>query len=201
MIDTYARKYIQPVFDASAHAARRLGLTPNHVTIAAFAIGVVTGPVAATGHPAVAVALLWLSGFLDVVDGSLARLTGHSSAWGTTMDIVFDRLVEVSVMLGLATRFPASQLPMLWLMGGIIFSMTVFLTVGALAEKKGIKSFYYQAGLMERTEGFLLFSLMLLLPTYLVPLTWLFVGVEVFTGLQRLYEAHQVFTEQEGAKP
>jgi archaetidylinositol phosphate synthase len=113
------------------------------------------------------------------------------------MDIVFDRLVEISVMLGLAYVFPASQTAMLWLMASIIFSMTVFLTVGALAEKSGIKSFYYQAGLMERTEGFILFSLMILLPSYLIPLTWLFVVVEVFTGLQRFYEAHQVFTAQE----
>jgi archaetidylinositol phosphate synthase len=84
---------------------------------------------------------------------------------------------------------------MLWLMGSIIFSMTVFLTVGALSEKKGIKSFYYQAGLLERTEGFVFFSLMLLLPGYLVPLTYLFVALEIFTALQRLYEAHRLFAE------
>lgn len=43
-----------------------------------------------------------------------------------------------------------------------------------------------------RTEGFLLFTLMALLPAYLVPLTWLFVGLETFTGLQRFYEAYRI---------
>lgn len=131
------------------------------------------------------------------MDGSLARLTGRSSAWGTTMDLVFDRLVEISVMLGLAARFPESRFAMLWLMGSIIFSITVFLAVGALAEKKGIRSFYYQAGLLERTEGFVLFSAMILLPGYLLPLTYLFAGLETFTGMQRLCEAHRLFAEMD----
>jgi len=197
MIDTYLRKHVQPVFDRTAEGLHHKGLTPNQVTVGAFVIGVTTGPLIALGYPVAGVAALWLSGFFDVVDGSMARISGRSSAWGTTMDIVFDRLVEISVMLGLAYVFPASQTAMLWLMASIIFSMTVFLTVGALAEKSGIKSFYYQAGLMERTEGFILFTLMILMPSYLIPLIWLFVVVEFFTGLQRFYEAHQVFTAQE----
>jgi archaetidylinositol phosphate synthase len=194
VIDTYLRKYVQPVFDRTATALHDRGITPNHVTVAAFAVGVATGPLTAAGYEWVAVTALWSSGLLDVLDGSLARLTRRSSAWGTTMDIVFDRLVEISVILGLAHRYPHSQTAMLWLMGSIIFSMTVFLTVGALAEKQSIKSFYYQAGVMERTEGFLLFSLMLLLPGYLVVLTWLFVALETFTGLQRFREAYLVFS-------
>lgn len=197
MIDTHLRHFVQPAFDAGAAAVRRTGVTPDQVTVAAFTLGLVTGPMAALGHPVWAVALLWLSGALDALDGSLARMSKRSSAWGTTMDIVFDRLVEISVMLGLASRFPASRLPLLWLMGAIIFSITVFLTVGALAKHRGYKSFYYQAGLMERTEGFVLFSLMLLLSRYLVLLTWLFVLVEAFTGLQRLAEAHRVFSQEE----
>ncbi|HEY3367875.1 MAG TPA: CDP-alcohol phosphatidyltransferase family protein [Symbiobacteriaceae bacterium] len=197
MIDTYLRRFVQPVFDQTAATMDRAGATPNQVTVGAFAVGLAAGPLVATGHPFCATGVLWLSGLLDVVDGSLARRTGRSSAWGTTMDIVFDRLVEVGVMLGLAARYPAAGTAMLWLMGAIIFSMTVFLTVGALAEKQGVKSFYYQAGVMERTEGFILFSAMMLLPAYLVPLTWLFVAVESFTGLQRFYEAHQIFSRND----
>ena len=41
--------------------------------------------------------------------------------------------------------------------------MTIFLTVGALAQNNGMKSFRYQAGLAERSEGFICFSFMILL--------------------------------------
>jgi len=193
MIDTYLRSYVQPTFDRAAGVLHKRGITPNHITMVAFAVGVTTGPLTVAGYSVAAVVALWCSGLLDVLDGSVARLTGRSSAWGTTMDIVFDRLVEISVILGLAYSYPHSQTAMLWLLGSIIFSMTVFLTVGALAEKQSTKSFYYQAGLMERTEGFILFTLMLLLPGYLVSLTWLFIALEIFTGLQRFREAYLVF--------
>lgn len=70
--------------------------------------------------------------------------------------------------------------------------MTVFLTVGAVSEKKGIKSFYYQSGLAERTEGFILFTFMMLLTDYLLWITLIFLAVEMFTALQRLREAKKL---------
>ena len=70
--------------------------------------------------------------------------------------------------------------------------MTVFLTVGALSEKKGMKSFYYQAGLAERTEGFILFTMMVLIPSWLVWTTSFFIFVEIFTGIQRMLEAKRL---------
>lgn len=108
------------------------------------------------------------------------------------LDISCDRMVEAGVIVGLAVRFPAARLPMVWLLAAILFANVIFLVVGALAEKTGMKSFYYQAGLLERTEGFVLLSLLLVFTPYLVPLTYLFVALETFTGLQRLAEAHRL---------
>ena len=63
---------------------------------------------------------------------------------------------------------------MLSLIHILLMSMTIFLTVGALSEKKGVKSFYYQAGVAERSEGFIFFSLMILIPSYLGIITNIF---------------------------
>ena len=76
----------------------------------------------------------------------------------------------------------------------IIVAMTVFLTVGALSEKQGMKSFYYQAGLAERTEGFILFSLMIVFSPYLTAITLLFIAVQIFTIFQRMAEAKRILT-------
>ncbi|MGI6317761.1 MAG: CDP-alcohol phosphatidyltransferase family protein [Firmicutes bacterium] len=191
MLDTHARKYVEPFFKEAAAILVKIGLSANQVTVLAFVAGTLSGPLFYAGHPVLAVIFLWLSGFLDAVDGSMARMT-KTSPWGTLMDIIFDRIVEISVILGLAFRFPASQLPLLLLSCSIILSMTVFLTVGAVSEKSGMKSFYYQAGLAERTEGFIFFSLMMLFTDFLTYITLIFFGAIMFTVCQRISEAWRI---------
>jgi phosphatidylglycerophosphate synthase len=192
MLDTHARKYVQPAIEYAAKRFLAWGWTPTGVTWLAFLLGASSGIWIAFDQLVLAVVILWISGYLDAVDGTMARLSGRTSAWGTLLDITFDRLVEISVIIGLAIAFPEEILILLLLSVSIIFSMTVFLTVGALSEKKGVKSFYYQAGLAERTEGFILFSVMILLPDWLFWSTLLFLIVESWTGLQRLMEARRL---------
>lgn len=193
MLDTYARKHVQPAVDKTADYLLKKGWTANGVTKTAFAIGLSSGLFIYLGHPMLALVVLWLSGFLDVVDGTMARKT-KPSPWGTLLDISFDRLVEISVILGLAFRFPDSMWALLLLSASIIVAMTIFLTVGALSENQGVKSFYYQAGLAERTEGFILFTLMIALPSYLTVITLLFVAVQIFTIVQRMAEAKRILS-------
>ncbi len=196
MLDTHARKYVQPVIEKTAKSFLKKGLSADQVTWIGFLIGASVGVLTYFQLPVVAVLILWFSGFLDAVDGTMARLT-HPSSWGTVLDITFDRIVEISVLLGLAFAFPESQWALLLLSVSIIISMTVFLTVGATSKKRNEKSFYYQAGLAERTEGFILFSLMILFSEYLTQLTLLFFAIILFTAVQRLLEAKRIFTEQE----
>lgn len=196
MLDTHARKYVEPMIGSTANIFLRLRLKPNQVTWAAFLIGSVTGVLIYYDQPILAVVLLWISGYLDAVDGAMARKQKKTSSWGTVLDITFDRIVELSVIIGLAAKFPEAQFLLLLLTAAIVFSMTVFLTVGALSDKKGLKSFYYQAGLAERTEGFILFSLMTLFPSWLLGFTGLFLFVEVFTALQRMWEAKQLLSDE-----
>lgn len=193
MLDTHARKHIQPVFEKASDFLLNKGFTADAVTKIAFAIGISTGVFIYLDQPILAVIALWFSGFLDAVDGTMARKT-KPSPWGTLLDITFDRLVEISVILGLAFRFPDSMWALLLLSVAIIVAMTVFLTVGALSEKQGTKSFYYQAGLGERTEAFILFTLMILFTPYLTVITFLFIAVQVFTIFQRMAEAKRILT-------
>ncbi|MEH6991973.1 CDP-alcohol phosphatidyltransferase family protein [Neobacillus drentensis] len=106
-------------------------------------------------HPITGVVVHWVSGFLDAVDGSMARYSKSSSAWGTVLDVTFDRVVETGILVALALRHPEPNILFLFLLLAIsiVFTMTIFLTVGALSEKETYKSFYYQPGLAERTEG------------------------------------------------
>ncbi|RKD21842.1 CDP-alcohol phosphatidyltransferase [Ammoniphilus oxalaticus] len=195
MLDTHARKYVEPVISRAASLCIRLGLSANQVTWLGFLIGLTSGLWIYFDHVYWAALFLWISGFLDAVDGSMARLENKSTAWGTVLDITFDRVVELSVVIGLAARYPHAQFMLLLVTATIVISMTVFLTVGAVTEKQGAKSFYYQAGLGERTEGFIMLTVMMLLPNGLLWSSGVFMGIMLVTIGQRLAEARRILKE------
>lgn len=192
MLDTYGRKYVSPLINSWVLLFEKLKMTPTQVTILAFIIGIASMFLYGFGFLLAAVILLWFSGLLDAVDGALARKTGQISKWGTLLDITFDRLVEIGMLITIVIVNPSANFSIMIVLGSIIFSMTVFLTVGALSQNNGKKSFRYQAGLAERTEGFLFISLMMIFGNHVILLGYLFSGIIVITALQRLYEAKKV---------
>lgn len=192
MLDTYGRKYVNKWIDLGACFFEKLKFTPNMVTQVAFLVGASAGPLIYFHKPIFAVLVLWFSGYLDAVDGALARKTRNTSSWGTLMDITFDRLVEISVIMGFAFYDIDRSIYLLAMACSIVFSMTVFLSVGALVNKESQKSFYYQAGVMERTEGFLFFTAMILISSQFNVLALIYTALVCFTGAQRLLEARDV---------
>ncbi len=108
------------------------------------------------------------------------------------MDITFDRIVETCMILVLVLKYVDARMSFIILLICVIISMTIFLTVGALVEKKGIKSFYYQAGVAERSEGFIMFSLIILLPKYILFFTNIFSFIIFITIIQRIVEAKKL---------
>lgn len=198
MLDTHARKYFDSSFNRLAKALLKLGLRANHVTFLALVVGLASAISVWQGLPILGLALLWISGLLDVVDGSMARLEGGNSPRGTFLDIVGDRVVEHSLFWALALRNPESFPAMMLLITAALMSMTVFLTSGILLDKSSKKSFYYQAGLMERTEGLIATSIMVLFQSQLVVLTYIYAALIGITILQRIYEIWK-FTDSENA--
>ena len=192
MIDKHARKYVNPIIELGAEFLLKLKLTPNNVTILALLLGVSTSIFLYFDMQIIAVTLLWVSGYLDAVDGAMARRSNSSSSFGTLLDIVSDRIVEVSIVLVLGLKFVDVRYNLIVLTVCILMSMTIFLTVGALSEKKGVKSFYYQAGVVERSEGFIFFSLMILIPSYLGIITNIFSILIIITAIQRFLEAKRL---------
>jgi len=133
--------------------------------------------------------LLWFSGYLDAVDGAMARKSKLISKKGTLLDICFDRIVELLFIVVFALRHENAIFALLCLTCSIVMSMTVFLTSGILIENNGKKSFRYQAGLMERTEGFIMFTAMILFSSVIKELSFLYAVLVLFTAFQRLTEA------------
>ena len=185
MLDTHARRFVQPLLDSIAGACHRAGIGANALTIGGMLVGVAAAALACAGYPVWGFIVLWLSGLIDAADGTLARLT-KPTPFGAVMDITFDRVVELSMVTALAWRHPEARFELVILAGVIAIAMSLFLSIGAALQNASAKSFHYAPGLGERTEAFICLSLMVLDQERLVLWTWVFVALIVFTMGQRV---------------
>lgn len=191
MIDSKWRAQVQPIFDQGARGLNRLGLTPAFVTVLALLTGLGAGFAIGYGQYSLAILLLWLSGALDVLDGTLARHQNKESQFGAYMDLIFDRVVEGAVVLGFYFSAPEHPLSYLVFFMGAMFNFTTFMVVGALFKNEGNKSMHYDVGIVERTETFVVFTLMLLWPAYGFAFLMVFNGIMVLTGIIRFYRIYK----------
>lgn len=191
MLDTYGSRWVQPVIERGADRLLKWKFTPNEVSLLGGIIGISVGLFIYNDMHWTAVALLWLSGLFDVLDGTMARRT-RTSGFGTVLDLVLDRFVELSVVIALALRYPEFMPIFLLLVGSFVVAMTLFLAVGASSSRRSEKTFYYQPGIIERTECFILFTLMILFPNWVGGVALLFLLLEVVTITQRFIEARRI---------
>lgn len=101
------RPAMDRTLDPFVAAAARVGLTPNGVSVLAFGVAIVAGAafVLAGEEPLLYLAgglLVGVSGWLDVLDGALARELGIASDAGDLLDHVLDRYADVVLIAGIA---------------------------------------------------------------------------------------------------
>lgn len=164
-------------------------LSPNGCTFAAAITGGSVALALFYQQIIIAISLLLFSGLLDIIDGALARQQNKTTALGTIFDIMSDRFVECSVILGLLLQAPQERgLACCVMMGSILLCVSSFLVVGIFSENQTKKSFYYSPGLIERFEAFLFFIAMMLNPAFFQPIACLFSVLVLYTTVTRINE-------------
>lgn len=196
MLDTYGRKYMDRYFNHTANFLLNLNLKPTQITVMALILGIVASINYYYGNIFISTLFLWISGYLDAVDGAMARKSKSITKTGTLLDIFFDRVVELAFIVIFALKHKNAVFALLCLACSIVMSMSVFLTSGMLIENTGKKSFHYQAGLMERTEGFIMFTIMIVFNAFMKQITFIYAALIIFTAFQRLTESIKVLEEQ-----
>ena len=194
MLDSHGHRYLQPLLNLIARQCLRAGVSANALTLGGLALGVTAALCIALGAPAAGVAMLWLSGLVDAADGTLARMT-RPSVLGAVMDVTFDRVVEVAVIIALAWRHADARLVLLLLTAVIVVAMSLFLSMAAALANRSAKSFHYAPGFAERTEGFLFLSVMTLDSEHIIAWSLLFCGAIVFTMGQRFRDLRAALTD------
>lgn len=149
--------------DRLAGGLAAIGLSPNAWTLISL-VPALAGLVALVMHQlALGLAMFALSAFIDIVDGTVARVTNQVSDKGAYIDGVVDRYVELMLYLGLLIYIGRGEffgLPnevwiVLLIFGGL---MTSF--VRAYADHRGIVKdpgeLKRMGGLLERLERLML---------------------------------------------
>jgi phosphatidylglycerophosphate synthase len=209
MLDRYSNRILARPLDALATLAERRGITPDQVTLAGFAGGMMAVPLLALGWYYSALAFILASRVMDGVDGALARRTATSDAGGF-LDIVCDFIFYSAVVFGFALADPEhNALAAAALIFAFIGTGASFLAYAVMAARNQLsdpvvprKSLYFLGGLAEGTETIACLSLFCLMPHHFVPLAWGFTLACWITTVTRIYSGYhslqQVPREENG---
>ena len=190
-------------------AADRVGLTPDGVSVVAFGVAAAAGaaytvagrPVAGVG-PATpfylfGAVLVFLNGWLDLLDGALARRQGTDSRAGDLLDHVVDRYADLVIVAGLAAGTGRYALGLLAVTGVL---MTSYL--GTQAQAVGLDRVY--GGVVGRADRLAITGVVTAVAAVapgtvygLTAVGWLLVFLATvghLTALQRFYHAMAAVT-------
>jgi archaetidylinositol phosphate synthase len=120
--------------------------------------------------------LLMLSGFFDIVDGSVARVTNKMSKRGAFLDSIFDKLAEVVIFGGIALGQLADSF---WCIVGLGMSLLVSYT-RARAESLGER--LQGIGIGERAERILIIAIIGMIPAR-EAMQWAMIIVSIVAGI------------------
>ncbi|SFS07097.1 archaetidylinositol phosphate synthase [Halomicrobium zhouii] len=175
--------------------AKRLGISPDGVSVVAFVAAAAAAVVfyLAGSDPVLYLAgavLVFVNGWLDLVDGALARELDVSSRAGDLLDHVLDRYADIVLLVGLAAGIGRYDIGLAAVTGVL---MTSYL--GTQAQAVGLDRVY--GGLVGRADRLALIGITAGVAAFytdavagLTIVGWLLVALALvghLTALQRFY--------------
>lgn len=177
-------KYLQ-IVDIPARWLVLLGIGPTLINFIGLICGVVGAILIAFGVFFPAFVLILIAGFADALDGAVARRRGVESDFGSFLDSVFDRYVDISILLGILWYFALSDERLPALLASLALLGTVVTSyVKAKAESLGIPR--RSVGIMNRPERIFVYLIGLLFPGSLPFLLWPLSVLANLTGIHRI---------------
>ena len=98
------RETLQPALEKMGRGFASTGLSPTFWTVVGLVFALVSAVVYGLGIEfglIIGGVLLLVSGFFDMVDGQVARVTGKTSRKGSYFDSMFDKIAETAIFLGI----------------------------------------------------------------------------------------------------
>ncbi len=178
-----------------------MGATPNTVTVLGFLLVAGAVPLILAEQWMWAFALFTVGSLSDLLDGSLARMTGKSSRFGAFLDSTLDRTAEGIVLGAIGIVF--AQEERWWAVGAAFLALTASFLISytrARAEGLGIDS--NRGGLMSRPERLFLLAAGFFFQTWFDHVLAVIVAVlavlSILTVVQRMFHVWQVLRAEDG---
>jgi CDP-diacylglycerol--glycerol-3-phosphate 3-phosphatidyltransferase len=145
------------IIDAMVRGIASLGIPPNILTATGVTLNIGSAVLFGYGHFFWAGIVLIVANLFDMLDGNLARSTGHVTRYGGFLDSSLDRLSDMASFLGIMMFYsravPQHSLMNVFLAGvGMIASVMVSYTT-ARSEALGVKA---NVGFLQRPERIVL---------------------------------------------
>lgn len=182
---------------AEATIARKVGFTPNRITLLGVVLAFLSAFVYARWQASAllllpAATLLLLSGFCDALDGVVARLYKDATAFGGFLDSLLDRYADAAVYAGIIF---GRLCDFYWGLGAIVGSLLVSYS-RARAEAMGIQM--ESVGLAERAERMLILAVASVIALFWQPATvmnWAMILLTALTNLTVLQRGIYVYSK------
>lgn len=201
MLEQLCRASFQQIFvDDVARTLHRCFpyVTPTQYTTFGAIVGVISACFIGAYDRPMACGLLLLSGYVDVLDGTIARISNQCTKLGCAMDIFCDRVVEAAVVCGFYAADPVGRgWYCLCMMGSILLCVTSFLLAAVFPIQEQTKqsnsqapkkTFHYSGGIIERAEAFGFFLFMIVFPEWFSQLSIIFSCLTMLTTAIRMKE-------------
>jgi archaetidylinositol phosphate synthase len=150
------RESLRPALEKVGKGFAATGLSPNFWTVVGLIIALASAIVYGMGMEfglIIGGILLLVSGFFDMVDGQVARVTGKTSKKGEYLDSMFDKISEVAIFLGILVGGYAE--PYL-----VLLAITLSLLVSYARAKSDLINIKLQGiGIGERAERLLVIAI------------------------------------------
>ena len=150
------RESLRPALEKVGKGFAATGLSPNFWTVVGLVIALSSAVVYGMGMEfglIIGGILLLVSGFFDMVDGQVARVTGKTSKKGEYLDSMFDKISEVAIFLGILVGGYAE--PYL-----VLLAITLSLLVSYARAKSDLINIKLQGiGIGERAERLLVIAI------------------------------------------
>lgn len=196
MFDRRIQNALEPLWRAAAMPFARWGITPNQVTVSAWATGLVSAFMIAHQQYHWALAMLLISRALDALDGALARQVGSSEAGGY-LDVALDFWFYVAIPLAFAWVAPDhNAMAAAALLASYVLNATSWLALTSLRPQAAFgsgstaqprKSLAFVTTLTEGGETLLAYVAMCIWPQHFAPIAWSFAAL---CFLSTIYRTH-----------
>jgi CDP-diacylglycerol--glycerol-3-phosphate 3-phosphatidyltransferase len=180
----YMRRWFKGFADTSAGFLNRLGIHPNTITILGLVGHVVAAVFAAMGMLTWSGIILLVMAPLDFIDGTMARLRGAPSRFGSFVDSVTDRYSEFVILGGLMVYYLGkADMP-----GVVVVYLAAAgsLLVSYIRSKAEGLGFDCKVGLLTRVERYIV-----LIPALIFHFP--FIGICIIAALTHLTALQRIF--------